>query len=350
MIRPHLMMAAAAGLGLTVLVILASRLGAAQGQPSRQFFEISTGSSGGTYFPIGEMIAGIVSHPPGLARCDAPAVCGPPGLVVSARTSDGAVANVLAVNSGDADSALAQGNVVADAVAGRGVFRREGRQTHIRVIAGLFPEFIQLVALRSAHIAKVGDLNGKRVSLGNEGSGDEVFARDILSAYGIPLRRIVTRRDSYDASASLLQQGKIDAFFFVGAAPSPLIADLLRRGTAQLVAIDGPGRHRLLMRETSLAADTVPSGTYPGSGPIDTVSCRTLWIVRDSASPNMVYGVVRSLFNPANRALLDAGPQPASRIRLDEATSGLTAPLHPGAARFFRESIGVYDPKQVQRR
>ena len=318
--------------GLAVLAV-----SQAQGLPPRLSFEVATGSTAGTYFPMGELIAGILSHPPGLARCEARGVCGPPGLIVSARTSEGAVGNVLAVNAGGVDSGLAQANVVADAVAGQGAFRKAGPQTHIRAIASLFPEALQLVVAANSHIASVADLSGKRVSLDTEGSGAGVIAREILAAYKVPESRLKASRESYDVSASLLQQGKIDAFFFEGGAPSPLIGDLVARGTARLIAIDGKARRRLLARVPSLSADTIPVGAYPGMGAIQTVSSRTLWVVKDSASPEIVYGILRALFDPANRALLDAGEPSARYIRLNQATSGLTAPLHPGAQRFYRD-------------
>ena len=322
-----------AGLGLVAVAILA----AAQGLPPRLSFQVATGSTAGTLFPMGELIAGIVSNPPGLARCEARGVCGPPGLIVSARTSEGAVANVLAVNDGSVDSGLAQANVVADAVAGRGAFRKAGRQTHIRAIANLYPETVQLVVSAKSRIVRIADLGGKRVSLGAEGSGAGVVAREILAAYKIPEARLKVRRDSYDGAASLLQQGKIDAFFFQGGAPAPLIGDLIARGTARLVAIGGKARRRLLVRVPNLSADTIPADAYPGAGAIQTVSSRTLWVVKDSASPDIVYGILRALFNPANRALLDAGEPSARYVRLDGAAGGLTAPLHPGAERFYRE-------------
>jgi TRAP transporter TAXI family solute receptor len=312
-------------------------LAASQAQPARLSFQVATGSTAGTYFPMGELIAGIVSHPPGLARCETRGVCGPPGLIVSARTSEGAVANVLAVNAGGVDSGLAQANVVADAVAGRGAFRKAGRQTHIRAIADLFPETVQLVVAAKSHIAKVADLRGKRVSLGAEGSGADVIAREILDAYGVPESRLKVRNESYDVAAGLLQRGKIDAFFFQGGTPSPLIGDLVEGGTARLIAIDGKARRRLLARVPSLAAGTIPADVYPGMGPIQTVSSRTLWVVKDSVSPDIVYGILRALFHPANRALLDASEPSARYIRLDAAAEGLTAPLHPGALRFYRD-------------
>ncbi len=331
----RLWMVAAVGAG--VLAMLAGGLSTAQNVPQRVFFQVATGTTGGTYFPMGELLAGIVSHPPGLARCEARGVCGPPGLILSARTSDGAVANLLAVNAGEVDSGLAQNNVVADAVAGRGAFAKAGRQTHIRAIASLFPETVQLVAGTKSHIAKVGDLRGKRVQLGANGSGTLVVARAILSAYGLSEHSLKMRPDVFDNDADLLQRGQIDAFFFVGAAPASLVGDLLARGKARLIPIDGRGRHRLLARLPSLSADTILAGTYPGTAAVQTVSGRALWVVNDSAPPDTVYGIVRALFHPANRAFLDSEQPPAPRIRLDEAASGLTAPLHPGALRFYRE-------------
>jgi TRAP transporter TAXI family solute receptor len=329
-----------AGFGLVAVAFLA----AAQDLPPRLSFQVATGSTAGTLFPMGELIAGIVSHPPGVARCEARGVCGPSGLIVSASTSEGAVANVLEVNDGSVDSGLAQANVVADAVAGQGAFRKAGRQTHIRVIANLYPETVQLVVAAKSRIVRVADLGGKRVSLGTEGSGAGVVAREILAAYKIPESRLKVRGDSYDVAASLLQQGKIDAFFFQGGAPSPLIGDLLARGTARLIAIDGKARRRLLLRVPSLSADAIPASAYPGAGAIQTVSSRTLWVVKDSASPDIVYGIVRALFNPVNRPLLDAGGPSARTVRLDQAAVGFTAPLHPGAERFYREMGKLADP------
>src|SRR5580692_2932604 len=100
------------------LALLASAaLVGAQDYPARISFVIATGPTGGTYFPVGEAIAGIVSHPPGVSRCETANVCGPAGLIASARSSDGAIQNVLDVNAHRVDSALAQSDVVADAAA-----------------------------------------------------------------------------------------------------------------------------------------------------------------------------------------------------------------------------------------
>ena len=327
--------------GLTVPVLAASifvsSFGSAQTMPARISFQIVTGSTGGTYFPIGQLIAGLVSHPPGVDRCESAPVCGPSGLIVSARTSDGAVANVLSVNAGTTDSGFAQGDVVADAVAGKGVFKTAGEQRQIRIIADLFPEDVHFIVARNSKIAKIGDLRGKRVSLGVESSGTSVTVHAILAAYGLAEWRLKMRHDSADVDAQLMQKGQIDAFFFVGGPPVGLINDMIARGIARLVPINGAGRVALLKAAPSLQASTIPAGTYQGTPAVETVSVHALWIVNQHAPDPLVYGIVKSLFNPANRdALLSEGGS-AALIRLDTATSDLPAPLHSGAEHFFRE-------------
>lgn len=328
------------GLGglFSLVLLIALGLGTEASWAQRQFFIIATGPSGGTYFPVGEAIAGLVSHPPGLHRCRAPGVCGPSGLIASARTSPGAIANVVDVNAHRASSGLAQADVVAAAVAGTGPFKKLGPQTHIAVIADLFAEDVHLVVARAAHISSVSQLRGKRVSLGDPASGTNVTARAVLSAYRIAPWRIRAMELPADMAASALQTGKLDAFFFVGGAPVGLVHDLIARGVARLVPIDGAGRKRLLARDHTLSAAQIKAGLYPGTGTTQTVSVRALWIV-DADEPNdVVYAVTQALFNPANRALLDLGHPSAKQIQLNSATMDVPAPLHPGALRFYREA------------
>jgi hypothetical protein len=324
---------------LAALAILASiGLVTAQTDQPRTSFVVATGSSGGTYFPVGQALADIVSHPPGVARCDTVGVCGPSGLIASARTSDGAFVNVLDVNAHRVDAALVQSDVVADAVAGKGAFRKFGAQSHIRIIADLFPEEVHVIAGRHAHIASIQDLKGKRVSIGAADSGTIETARALLAAYRIPERRIKESNDPPDVAAQKLQRGQLDAFVFVGGAPVVLIESLIARGQAVLVPIDGAGRKRLLAQTPSFSTAVIAATAYPGSAAVQTVSERALWIVNDAEPADLVYGVTKALFNPANREMLDDSHPSAKWIRLQTAIATLPAPLHPGAARFYREA------------
>ena len=338
----------AAGLVLPVLALvwLAANLGPAEAVSQRVSFQILTGSTGGTYFPVGQIIAGLISHPPGVDRCESAPVCGPSGLIMTARTSDGAVANVLAVNAGRADSGFAQGDVVADAVSGKGAFLAAGKQRDVRVIADLFPEDVHLIVARDAKIASVADLKGKRVSLGVETSGTSVTVKAILAAYNIPVRRLKAQHNPVDFDAQLMQKGQLDAFFLVGGRPVALVTDMLNRGVAKLVPIDGKGRDKLLKTVPSLNADVIPANTYRGQPAVQTVSVRALWIVNAKTPDNLVYGITRSLFASVNRAALQDGIHNAAWIRVDNAAQNLPAPLHPGALRFYKET--GHAPKPVK--
>lgn len=322
------------GVAIVAILSLAGLVGfgTVNGYAQRVSFLIVTGPGSGTYFPIGETIAGLISHPPGVGRCLNPAACGPEGLIASAQTSPGAYANVLSVESGRADSALAQSDVVAQAVAGKGVFKK--KQTHIRVIAALFPEEVHLVVSTRLHISSILMLRGKRISLGAVNSGTAVTARAVLSAYRLRAR---TSDDPADIAAQKLQAGKLDAFFFVGGAPVPLVDTLIESGRATLLPIDGAGRDRLLAHTQGLSADTIPSGTYGRLPAVATVSVRALWIVSDRVPNDTVFGIARALFAPSNRSLLIQGSPAARAISLSRAALELPAPLHQGAEKFYRE-------------
>jgi TRAP transporter TAXI family solute receptor len=332
---PRGALSVATGAGLALCLWLAGPV-PGQAQPARIAFQISTGSTGGTYFPVGELIAGLLSHPPGAQRCEKSRLCGPPGLIVTARTSEGAVANVRAVDNGAFTSGLAQSDVVADAVAGKGAFKKEGPARHIRVIAALFPEDVHLVVAGSSKIASVSDLNHKRVALGAEGSGSLVTARAVLAAWRLRERHLKTSFDPPEIAAQKLARDEIDAFFFVGGPPVPLMQSLIARKQARLVPIDGDGRARLLKTNASLSADAIAAGIYPGMGKVETVKVRALWIVNDKQPAALVYDMTRALFEPGNASSLQTNAS-ARRIALDTAARDLPAPLHPGAEKFYRE-------------
>ena len=317
---------------VAAFAVLAS--GAAADTP-RISFQIATGSSVGVYFPVGEAIAGMISHPPGVNRCEAANVCGPAGLIATARTSEGTMQNLLSVNDGDVDSGLAQSDVVAAAVRGDGPFKSKGKQIHVRVIASLFNEEVHLIAADKANIKSVADLKGKRVSLDLAGSGVGFTAREILSAYHVPESRLKLVATDMPTSVALIRQGKLDAFFAVGGVPINGLGDLLASHVIKLVPITGPSRDRLVKAEPALSASTL---SYPGQPAVATLSTRATWIVRDSASDNLVYGITRALFNPANRDALTASHPSAREIGLATAALMPPAPIHPGAARFYAEA------------
>jgi hypothetical protein len=312
-------------------LVTGGRLGMADSGPARISFQIATGSTEGVYFPVGQAMAGLISHPLGVGRCDTATVCGPAGVILSARTSDGAADNLRSVNSGAVDSGFADGDVIAEAVAGDGAFRRPARR--LRVIAALFPEDAHLVVAVNSDIQSVGDLRGKRVFIGASNSGGIVRARAILSAYRVRAREII----SPDPPAQLMRDGKIDAYFAVAGVPLDSIRDLIVHHVARLAPIDGEGRDRLIQMVPQLSPATIAANAYPGQPAVETVATRAWWVTREGEPDPLVYGLVRALFNPANHPGLAASHPSARGISLDSAAVNPPAPLHPGAARFYRE-------------
>ena len=320
---------------LGALAAITALVSGAVADTPRISFQIATGSTIGIYFPVGEAIAGLISHPPGINRCETANVCGPPGLIATARTSEGTMDNLLSVNNGDVDSGLAQSDVVAAAFEGEDLFKTKGKQDHIRVIAALFSEEVHLIASEKSDIKSVADLKGKRVSVGLDGSGVGFTVREILRAYRIPETRVKEVATDLPGSIALMKQGKLDAFFAVGGVPIEGVGDLLASHAATLVPITGPGRDRLVKTVPSLETSMV---NYPGLAPVPTVATRAVWIVRDSVPDSLVYGITRALFNPVNRDALRASHPSARQIGLATAALMPPAPLHPGAARFYADT------------
>lgn len=300
--------------------------GAAPVPQARISFQIATGSSAGTYFPVGEALADLISHPPGVVRCEGATLCGPAGLIITTRTSQGAIDNVAEVDAGNVESGIAPGEVIAAAEKGEAPFR--GKARHVRILAPLFDENIYLVAATASRIKTVADLKGKRVSVSEPAAA--IALRGILSAFGLGDRNI---RRVADGDAAMMSDGKLDAILVLGA-PSDF-ADLIAAGKAHLVAIDGKRRDRLLARMPALAPATIAAGSL-GAQPVETVATRVYWMVRDSVPDDLALGIVRALFNPANRQALQASHPGTAAIPAAEAARDLPAPLHAGAARFFK--------------
>jgi TRAP transporter TAXI family solute receptor len=307
--------------------------------PGHVAFQIATGSNEGVYFPVGQAMSQIISHPPGVGRCDTATVCGPAGVILSARTSQGAADNLRSVNAGTVDSGFADGDLIAESVAGTPPFRR--RATHLRVMAALFSEDLHLVVAAKSSIRSVDDLRGKRVFLGPADSGGAVRGRAVLTAFGVEHVRLVASDGT--SPDQMLKAGRIDAYFSMAGVPLETVKTLVAKGIARLAPIDGEGRDRLVKALPQLAPAVIAAGVYPGTGAIETVGTRAYWITRDSEPDPLIYGVTRALFNPANRGALTASHPSARDISLVSAVTNPPAPLHKGAARYYRE-MGVLPP------
>jgi uncharacterized protein len=331
---------------IAAATVLAAAMGTSPDQPqTRMSFQIATGSSAGTYYPVGQMLASLISHPPGIGRCAEPARCGPLGLLAAARVSEGSVANARAVNSAAVSSALIQSEVAAGAFAGEQIFKADGPQAKLRAIASLFPELVHVVVAKSANIKKLADLQGKRVSIDSAGSGSHAMARRILSEARIGDKALKLSFDNAEVSAARIVNGELDAFFFVGGPPLQLVGELAQSGTAELLNLEGPAIEALL-KDKNIRRAMIPADTYPGIPTVKSVSVSALWVVNADRPDDLIYAITAALWNDANRSLLDSGHPIGRLIRPETARIGVSLPLHPGAERFYAEMDAQSPPEQ----
>ncbi len=322
---------------LAAVVAVAGLCAAPTVAETLRFFRIGTGATGGTYFPIGAVIANAISNPPGSRPCDRGGSCGVPGLVAVAQSTQGSVENVDAIGAGRLESGFSQADVAYWAYRGSGIYRRKGAVKKLRVIANLYPESVHLVVRRDAGIKRVADLRGKRVSLGERGSGTLVDATIILAAHGLSLRRIKASRLRLGIASDRLRAGRLDAFFFVAGFPAPAISDLSAHVDIAFVEIAGRVAGRLRKKYPFFGAGVIPADAYPGVAPVETLTVGAQWVVSADVDEALVYAITRALWHKSTRRLLLRGHAEGGKIRLATALDGIGIPLHPGAERYYRE-------------
>ena len=301
------------------------------------FFRILTGSAHTTAFPVGVTVASAISNPPGSRPCEKGGSCGVPGLIAVALTSQGSVANLAAIGNESIESGFAQADLVYSAFHGEGVYFRRAKQANLRVMASLYPETIHLVVRRNSGIKDIRELAGKRISLDRTGSGTRFNAEIILAAYGLRLNQLRVLEVDPGEAADLMAKDELDAFFLISGQPAPTVGDLTDREIARVVPLSGRQIEGALRRHQFFIRDIIPANTYRDVPETETLSIGMQWIGPESLDPDLVYEVLRALWHPRNRKLLDAGPAMAQRIRLGTALLGVSVPLHAGAERYYRE-------------
>lgn len=310
------------------------------GQSSAQdmiFHRIGTGAVGDTYFAIGGMIANSISNPPGARPCDKGGTCGVPGLIAIAQSTEGSVQNVEALVSGMVESALVQADVVYWAHHGTGQFNDREAMSSLRAIANLFPSTLHIVVRRNSGVSDVAELRGRRVSLGEQGSGTLVTARAILSSYGIAEEDVTAVYDAPGAAAHKLAEGEIDAFFLVGGVPVRTITELAGRVPLALLPIDGQTGEEIRSFFPFFTDAFIAPSAYLGVGRTHTVGISTQWVTTEDAPEELIHDVTAALWHERSRNLFENGHPEGRRMNLENALSRVAIPLHEGSARFYRE-------------
>ena len=307
-----------------VVIGLVAMCGAAVAQEAK-FFRIGTGGTAGTYYPIGGLIANAISNPP--------------AIVATAVASNGSVANINGIQSGQLESGFTQSDVAYWAYTGTGVYEGKPKVADLRLIANLYPETIHLVARKGANIKTVADLKGKRVSLDEPGSGTLVDARIILAAFGLTEKDITAEYLKPNQAGDKIRDGGLDAFFFVGGYPTSAISELASAGGGiDLIPVTGPEVDKMRQQYGFFSNDTIPASTYKGVGEVKTIAVGAQWVTSAKQPDALVYEVTKALWNDNTRKLLDAGHAKGKMITRATATTGAGIPFHPGAEKFYKEA------------
>jgi len=303
---------------------------------------IGTGGVGGTYYPIGSLIAAGLSGGSGPADCGNASPCGIPGAIAVAQASNGSVANVEALRAGTIEIGFAQSNVIDWAYNAKARFQGQEPARDLRVLATLYSESLHLVVRRGAGMSSVAALRGKRVSLDEPGSGTLDDAREVLHAFDLAEGDLVTEYVKPDLGIARMAEGRLDAFFIVAGAPIATLLEAAPRTPFTLVPIDGPPADQLLHRLPFYSRTVIPAGTYPGTPGTPTIAVGAQLVVRADLDERLGYEITRALWSERTRKLLDGGHPKGHEIRRENALHGISLPLHPGAERFYREA-GMLD-------
>ena len=285
---------------------------------------VTTGGEGGIYFVYGGALAKVISRHL-------------PGYRATAQPSSGAVDNLLRLRDGKADIALTLGDTALDAVEGREAF---AKPVPLRALAQIYRSYVHVIAAEGSGIRSLSDLKGKRVSVGSPDSGTEVVAERVLELARIDSRTGIERRQLGVAeSASALEAGSIDAFFWSGGLPTSAVTGLTRAHPVRMLDL-GALAKPLRQRYGGVYEDTsIPAGTYPGvTAAVPTISIPNYIVVSEKMNGGLAHDITELLFKYGDELV---AAHPESR-NLDPARAQqVIAPirLHPGAQQYYDRAV-----------
>lgn len=307
---------------LTAMLLIVAMVFTACGGSSADL-KMATGGTTGTYYSFGGIVAGAFEANNEDIKC-------------TVHDSGASKSNIFELIDGDAELAFCQNDVTYYALTGTDLFAAEGAQTGFAVIAGLYPEIVQIVSTKD--ITDISQLKGLRVSVGDAGSGTEFNARQILGAYDISFDDIEVQNLDFGSSATALKDGKIDAFFCVAGAPTTNIVDLCTNTEINILGLDDEHVAKLQAEYSFYNTCEIAAGTYSGVDyDVNAVAVIATLLVAEDVSEDVVYKLTKTLFEAADEMAHDK----ASWLDPAYAVTGFDdMPIHPGALKYYQE-VGV---------
>ena len=309
-----------------VAAVTVGMAGGASAQ-DQKFITIGTGGVTGVYYPTGGAICRLVNK----GRKEH-------GIRCSVESTGGSVYNTRTIRQGELDFGVVQSDVQKAGLDGTGAFSEDGPYPELRALFSVHPEPMHVMARADAGINSVDDLKGKKVNIGNPGSGTRVLAETLMKYSGISPDdfALAAELKSSEQSAALCD-GKIDATIWAAGLPNGSSQEATSSCDVKIIPLDGPNIDKLLADNTAYAAATIPGGMYPGN-PDDIASWgpKATFVTSAETPDEVVYAVVSAVFDNFD----DFKKLHPAFARLNEAEmikDGLSAPLHPGAEMYYKE-------------
>ncbi len=289
---------------------------------------VATGGNTGTYYAYGMAMGPVLQEKT--------------GLTFDVQSTGASKANIQLIQAGEVDMAVVQNDVMYYAYTGTDLF--EGAQTQdFAAIGTLYPELCQIVASKASGIESIADLKGKRVSVGDAGSGVEFNAKQILEAYGIDMNADIEKQNlGFGPSADALRDEKIDAFFCVAGIPTTAITDLAMGTDITVLSVEDAEFEKLTEKYDFYTKQIIPAGTYTGvEEDVQTVAVMATYIVDKDLPEETVYNITKAIFD--NKDAIAAAHKKGEELDSAKAVEGIAAvPFHAGAVKYFTE-IGVME-------
>ncbi len=292
-----------------------------------KFVTIGTGGVTGVYYAAGGAICRLMNKDRAKT-----------GIRCSVESTGGSVYNINTIKAGELDFGVAQSDVQYNAAKGLVQFKDSGPVSELRSVFSIHPEPVTVVARKEVGATKFEDLKGKRVNIGNPGSGQRATADIMLPALGMKVSDFSLASElKADEQGAALCDNKIDAFIYVVGHPNASIQDPTTTCGAMLVNVTGPAIDKLVAQYPYYAVATIPGGMYANNpSPTKTFGVVASFVSSSKVSADVVYQMVKAVFENFDD-FKKLHPAFAHLEPKDMIKNGLSAPLHDGAVKYYKE-------------
>jgi uncharacterized protein len=322
----HKLLAVAAGVALSAAIGAAALTATAAFAQQRLFFGIATGGTGGTYYPLGGMLAQLISNK---------ATVEGKKISATAEAAGASVGNAKLLGNKEIESAFVAADILDAAYHGTGQFDKAPIK-NLRALGALYPETVQLITRADFGINSVRDLKGKSVSSGAPGSGQYQLLTDLLKVHGMSRADVKEDLSSFTQAVDKIKDGNLHATLITAGIPTAAVTDFAQSHALKVIALAGPEIAELQKQQPYYTRVPLPANTYKGqSAAVDTLAVMAVWVAHDAVPDAMAYEVTKALYE--NTAIMGQVHVQGKNITLSTALGVGTAPLHPGAAKYFKE-------------